>query len=233
MKTLLAVIVAGLCCLTAKAEDWTVKGKTYHNVTVTKADPDKIHIMYDGGIGSVDLADLPPDLQRRFKYDPQAAKAAEKAEAAKQAESDKELAAELARQPKIVPAADPVPVEEVKKHPMDMIAKVISCKGDTYVMLEFGWNDDLPNGDGSMTIGDIYTKNAGNPDYHPLALRDGGQCYLVTKKIMTVSQQYSATVYAAGYFTTEDGDRYARFADDPEVAAQLQAQPTDSPTVNH
>ncbi len=84
-----------------------------------------------------------------------------------------------------------------------------------------------------MTIGDLYVKYAGNPDYHPLALRDGGPCYLVTKKIMTVGKIFSATVYAAGYFTTEDGDRYARFADDPEVAAQLQAQPADSSTVSH
>ena len=233
MKAFLAVIVAGLCCLTARAEDWTVNGKDYHNVTVSKVDPDKVHITFDGGIGSINLADLPPDLRKRFNYDPQAAKTAVKAEADREAKSDKEQAEAIARQPKVVPAADPVAVSEVTKHPLDMIAKVTACKGDTYLMIASGWNDDLPNGNDSMTIGDLYTKNAGNPNYHPLALRGGGQCYLVTKKIMTVDQTFTATVYAAGYFTTEDGNRYARFADDPEVAAQLQAQPIDPSTANH
>ena len=30
-------------------EDWTVDGKDYHNVKVTKVEPDVVHIMYDGG----------------------------------------------------------------------------------------------------------------------------------------------------------------------------------------
>jgi hypothetical protein len=52
---------------------WTVLGQDYHNVVVTKVEADKVHIMYDGGIGSLNLADLTPDLQKMFNYDPQAA----------------------------------------------------------------------------------------------------------------------------------------------------------------
>ena len=98
MKALLAMIVVGLCCLTARAEDWTVNGKDYHNVKVTQVDADKVHITFDGGLGSVPLADLPPDLQKRFNYDPQAAKQAQKAEDERLAESDKQRAAAEAKQ---------------------------------------------------------------------------------------------------------------------------------------
>jgi hypothetical protein len=77
MRLLCAVILAGLCCLTAKAEDWTVNGKTYHNVTVGQVEADRVHITFDGGIGSLMLVDLTPELQKRFNYDPAKAKATE------------------------------------------------------------------------------------------------------------------------------------------------------------
>ena len=60
----------------AQGENWTVDGKDYHNVTVTQVDSDKVHIMYDGGVGTVPLADLPPELQKRFNYDRAGAQAA-------------------------------------------------------------------------------------------------------------------------------------------------------------
>ena len=98
-KTSLSVIlVLVFATFPAWAEDWTVNGNTYHNVTVTKVDSDKVHITYDGGIGSVNLADLPADLQKRFNYDPAKAKAAEQAEAERQAESDQERALEAKKQ---------------------------------------------------------------------------------------------------------------------------------------
>jgi hypothetical protein len=68
----LLILTPGYCM----AEDWTVQGRTYQNVTVTKVEPDAVHIMYDGGVGSVNLADLTPDLQKRFNYNPQAAQLA-------------------------------------------------------------------------------------------------------------------------------------------------------------
>ncbi len=64
-----------------RAEDWTVDGKDYHNVKVGQIEPDRVHITYDGGIGTVLLADLPPDLKKRFNYDPAAANAASKQKA--------------------------------------------------------------------------------------------------------------------------------------------------------
>jgi len=136
MKVLLTVIVMGLCCLTARAEDWTVNGKTYHNVTVTKVEPDKVHIMFDGGIGSVNLSDLPPDLQKRFNYDPQAAKVAEKAEADRLAELDREHALEAQKQAKIAAAQDKA----------DAKAKDIAAMQKTAVQIPVQIMQVLPDG---------------------------------------------------------------------------------------
>jgi len=75
MRIALALILAGLSCTATRAEDWTVNGKDYHNVIVGQIDADRVHISYDGGIGTVALSDLPPDLQKRFNYNPAGAKA--------------------------------------------------------------------------------------------------------------------------------------------------------------
>lgn len=48
------------------AEDWTVNDTTYHNVTVDKVDGNQVHFMYDGGIKTLALTDLPPDVQKRL-----------------------------------------------------------------------------------------------------------------------------------------------------------------------
>ena len=69
---------------------WTVLKREYHNVVVTKVEADCVHIMYDGGAGSINQADLPPELQKMFNYDPQAAalSAQEKASALAAAEAE-------------------------------------------------------------------------------------------------------------------------------------------------
>src|ERR1700761_6288647 len=81
----------------AQAEDWDVKGKTYHNVQVKSSDDAFVSIMYDGGIGRVALADLPPDVRKRFTYDPAKSKAALDAEAARVAASDRVAAAQMVK----------------------------------------------------------------------------------------------------------------------------------------
>jgi hypothetical protein len=47
-----------------------VDGKVYDNVQVRDITPQSIIIFYSGGLTSLPLADLPPDLQQRFGYDP-------------------------------------------------------------------------------------------------------------------------------------------------------------------
>lgn len=58
-----------------KAEDWTVDGKDYHNVKVGLVEADRVHVAYAGGIGTILIADMPPELRKRFAFDPAKAKA--------------------------------------------------------------------------------------------------------------------------------------------------------------
>lgn len=75
MRFLCIVILAGLCSITARAEDWTTTdGKTYKNVTVVKHDAVSVTILDQDGGATVPLSNLSPDLQKRFEYDPVAAK---------------------------------------------------------------------------------------------------------------------------------------------------------------
>ena len=89
MKLLYVAIVASLFCLTVRAEDWTVNGKDYHNVQVGQVEADRVHITYDGGLGTVMLSDLTPELQKRFNYVPAQAKAV-----AQQRDADQAAAAQ-------------------------------------------------------------------------------------------------------------------------------------------
>lgn len=66
LRILRVVILAGLGILAARAEDWVVNGKTYHNVTVDRVDGQDVHITFDDGITTLAMADLPPDVQKRL-----------------------------------------------------------------------------------------------------------------------------------------------------------------------
>jgi len=101
MKVLALVV---LMILPAMAEDWTVNGKDYHDVKVTKVEDDSVSVEYAGGIGRFAIADLSPELKKRFNYDPvkAAAIAKQKAdedalalEAEKKADEEKSRLAEL------------------------------------------------------------------------------------------------------------------------------------------
>lgn len=73
------IIFLFLCLSTAVfGEDWTVGGKDFHNVKVDQVESDRVHISYDGGVGTVALADLSPELQKKFGYDPNKADAESK-----------------------------------------------------------------------------------------------------------------------------------------------------------
>jgi hypothetical protein len=78
MKLLCAtIIVAGLCCLTARADDWTTTdGKTYKDVTVVKVEDDAVTILDHDGGARIALSNLNSTLQAKFHYDPAKAKIA-------------------------------------------------------------------------------------------------------------------------------------------------------------
>ena len=71
---LVAVLVLALVS-SGRAEDWFVKGRVYDNVKVTHVNPDTVSINYDGGTGRLALADLPPDIAKRFLADAKKAQA--------------------------------------------------------------------------------------------------------------------------------------------------------------
>jgi hypothetical protein len=81
-----------LCCLamrSALADETnltlTVDGHTYSNIVFGLVTPVSVSVRHSTGASSIPLEKLPPDLQKRFGYDPQKA-AAYRQEEAKQLE---------------------------------------------------------------------------------------------------------------------------------------------------
>ena len=92
----MVAVLSATCGVSLWAEDWTTTdGKVYQNVTVVKSEFDAITILYRDGGALVPLAKLPPDLQKRFNYDPVQAKAAADARAQADAKSAIALRAEI------------------------------------------------------------------------------------------------------------------------------------------
>ena len=76
-------------------EDWTVNGTTYHNVKVLKVEADAVTILDDDGGAMLNLSDLSATLQKRFNYDPAAAKIAADERAKADAENAEALQQEM------------------------------------------------------------------------------------------------------------------------------------------
>jgi BMFP domain-containing protein YqiC len=93
-KALLSFLAISLS--TADAEDWTTTdGTVYQNVRIIKVEADGITILYENGGLMIPLNKLPPDLQKRFSYDPAVAKAAAKIRADQEKASAKALQKEI------------------------------------------------------------------------------------------------------------------------------------------
>jgi hypothetical protein len=129
---------------TASDADWSVDGKDYHNVHVSQVEADRVHITYDGGIGTVMIADLPPDLRKRFNYDPASAKAASSDRAKQQAESDAVIAGEIAAQQRAlaqVAAADKAKVDAAKWQAAQQAAAAAAAKPKVIIIHEDSSDD--------------------------------------------------------------------------------------------
>jgi len=76
----------------------TIDGTTYHDVRWGRLTPTTVTLYHSTGIATMPLATLPPDLQKKFGYDPQKAAAwdasVQKATAARQAAEQAQRAAE-------------------------------------------------------------------------------------------------------------------------------------------
>ncbi|MDT8392071.1 MAG: hypothetical protein RRC34_16335 [Lentisphaeria bacterium] len=57
----------------------TQDGKTYENVKVLKATPSRLQIQHEYGVAAIPLSELPPEIQKKYRYDPEQAQAHERA----------------------------------------------------------------------------------------------------------------------------------------------------------
>lgn len=60
---------------TDRADITTQSGQVYTSCKITRVEPDGITVMYAKGITKIPFADLPDDLQKKYHYDPQKARA--------------------------------------------------------------------------------------------------------------------------------------------------------------
>jgi hypothetical protein len=77
--TFFAILLAAffMGAMSVQAEDWTtIDGKVYPQVNVLKVEPDAVTILYRDGGALIPLIKLPDNLQKKFHYDPDTAKAA-------------------------------------------------------------------------------------------------------------------------------------------------------------
>jgi len=89
----LTILLLGSCLLLtsslraapSRLDSLTVGARTYTNVTILGANVTDLYFTHSAGISNVKLKHLPPELQKQFGFDPNAAEAAER----KQSEEDK------------------------------------------------------------------------------------------------------------------------------------------------
>jgi hypothetical protein len=75
-KMNIKLLICMAACLTsiALAEDFkTVDHKEYKNAKVSRVEPDGIVIVFSGGIVKLPFVELPPEVQKKYGYDSQAA----------------------------------------------------------------------------------------------------------------------------------------------------------------
>jgi hypothetical protein len=71
VKALTSLILVVCFASIALADDFkTIYGKEYKNVTVSRVEPDGIVITFSGGIVKIPFTELPPEIQKKYGYDP-------------------------------------------------------------------------------------------------------------------------------------------------------------------
>jgi len=127
MKPALALLLSCLAVQTALSEATnlvlTVDGVTYSNVTFGQSSPDQVIIFHSRGIAGIPLEKLPPELQQRFRYDPQ--KAAEHRRKLDAADKDRMVR----NAQKTTDAADKEPVAPSTQTALDEKTSILTLKG--------------------------------------------------------------------------------------------------------
>jgi hypothetical protein len=162
------------------AGDWkTNDGKVYQDVKLIRLDRDAVTILYADGGARVPLANLPPELQKRFGFDPAAAQAAADARAKEAAANAKALQAEMDRAseqrqpgPEPVPEEDPSESEATSGHPLP--ASPVFASGTHHVLddMNLGSLKSDPSHhsmDETAQSGAAMRRNLSDPTYHTMA----------------------------------------------------------------
>jgi len=71
----LAFLTVFVASITLADDFKTIEGKEYKDASVTRVEPDGIVVKSKSGISKLYFVELPPDVQRRFNYNPQQARA--------------------------------------------------------------------------------------------------------------------------------------------------------------
>jgi len=96
MKAILLIFALAFCGTLLRADDWkTTDGIIYKDVKVMRVQDDALTIIYADGGALVPLAKLPPEVQKKYGYDPVKAKAAADARVKADAANAKALQAEF------------------------------------------------------------------------------------------------------------------------------------------
>jgi hypothetical protein len=109
VKGIIAACCSVLFVFATSADDFkTTEGKEYKNATVSRVEPDGIVITFSGGIVKIPFTELSPEIQNKYSYDEDQAKAF----AAKVAQDQKDIysqtEAEKERQAKIREAEEQI-----------------------------------------------------------------------------------------------------------------------------
>jgi hypothetical protein len=133
----------------------TVDGITYHNVRFVHPTPATVTIYHSTGVATIPLARLPPELQKQFGYDPQAATqwlAAQQQIDAATAETQRQQAARWQAEREKV-AAEAAALAEAQRKAASAVQwklRVQSVRSDGVVA--WGRPSASPNGSKSITI---------------------------------------------------------------------------------
>jgi hypothetical protein len=194
----------------------TIGDKTYTNLHVTSVTDLGIKATWDGGLGTILFSDMPPDLQKKFGYDPNKFKAAENAQAEHDAQSDAEAAAQAKVDQANLKQSD---ADAAKQRAAVMAPKKDAVKGTKYLVgnvlssVPGGYSIRLapvPTAVGDNGFGGGY--GVGPRDPWP---RVGYDITVVLKsnKVHTVGEDLAIPVVEDGTYRTEGGDYYKAYSE--------------------
>ena len=189
----------------------TIGDKTYSNLHVTSVTDLGIKATWDGGLGTILFSDMPPDLQKKFGYDPNRFKAAENAQAVHDAQSDAVAAAQAKvdqanLQKSDADAARQQEAEFAKKHQPVKPVKYLS--GTVVSAVTGGYDISLPPF--PVSTGDALTPAYLPKDPYP-RIGYNIDVVLKTNAVHTVGEVVITPVVEDGVYTDSTGNHYREF----------------------